>query len=73
MAGVWIIGGMGAVGVVFSFIVGLMPPAYYDNTIGYVAAVLFGTFVLAVPPLIFLKLKKPEWVKGGQKEVQENE
>ncbi|MBN1431509.1 MAG: amino acid permease [Methanomicrobiaceae archaeon] len=72
MVGIWIVGGMGAVGVVFSFIVGLMPPAYYDNTIGYVAAVLFGTFVLAVPPLIFLKLKKPGWVKGGQKEVLED-
>jgi amino acid transporter len=73
MPGVWLVGGLGAVGVVFSFIVGLMPPSYYDNTIGYVAAVLFGTFVLAVPPLIFLKMKKPSWVKGGKKEVTQNE
>ncbi|ADN37304.1 amino acid permease-associated region [Methanolacinia petrolearia DSM 11571] len=73
MPGVWIVGGMGAVGVVFSFIVGLMPPSYYDNTIGYVVAVLFGTFVLAVPPLIFLKLKKPSWAKGANKEVAQDE
>ncbi|WP_048149276.1 amino acid permease [Methanolacinia paynteri] len=73
MPGVWIVGGMGAVGVVFSFIVGLMPPSYYDNTIGYVVAVLFGTFVLAVPPLIFLKLKKPSWTKAVNKEVAQDE
>ena len=73
MPGVWIVGGMGAVGVVFSFIVGLMPPSYYDNTIGYVVAVLFGTFVLAVPPLIFLKLKKPSWTKTANKEVAQDE
>jgi amino acid transporter len=65
MVGVWLVGGIGAAGVIFSFLVGLMPPSYYDNGLGYVAAVLFGTFVLAAPPLVFLRMKKPEWKKKG--------
>jgi len=66
MAGVWLVGGMGAFGVIFTFIVGLIPPGLIGfSGIGYVLAVLFGTFILAVPPLIFLKLKKPEWKEGG--------
>lgn len=60
--GVWLIGGLGAAGVIFTFFVGLIPPDYFSNTVGYVASILFGTFVLAVPPLVFLKLKKPHWV-----------
>ncbi|MDD1706241.1 MAG: APC family permease [Methanoregulaceae archaeon] len=64
--GIWLIGGMGAAGVIFSFIVGLMPTGDFTSSqaIGYVTGVLFGTFLLAVPPLIFLKLKKPSWVGG---------
>jgi len=72
MVGVWLVGGIGAGGVIFSFLVGLMPPSYYDNGLGYVAAVLFGTFVLAAPPLVFLKMKKPEWKKNGT-EVKSDE
>jgi amino acid transporter len=65
--GIWLIGGMGAFGVIFSFIVGLMPTGDFTNSqaVSYVAGVLLGTFLLAVPPLIFLKLKKPSWVERG--------
>jgi amino acid transporter len=65
--GIWLIGGMGAFGVIFSFIVGLMPTGDFTSSqaVSYVAGVLFGTFLLAVPPLIFLKLKKPGWVERG--------
>ena len=66
MPGVWLVGGLGAFGVIFTFIVGLLPPDYFVNTLGYVFAVLFGTFILAVPPLIFLAMKKPDWVEGGK-------
>lgn len=67
MPGIWIIGGMGAAGVIFAFVVGLMPTGVFSATeaYGYSAGVLFGTFLLAVPPLIFLKLKKPDWVERG--------
>jgi amino acid transporter len=67
MPGIWLIGGMGAFGVIFSFIVGLMPTSDFTlgQTVSYVAGILFGTFLLAVPPLIFLKLKRPSWVERG--------
>jgi amino acid transporter len=70
MAGVWLVGGLGACGTIFAFIVGLMPPSYFSTSgLTYVSAVLFGTFVLAVPPLVFLKFKKPGWLKpaGGER------
>ncbi|MDD4483037.1 MAG: amino acid permease [Methanoregula sp.] len=69
MIGVWIVGGLGLFGTVLSFIVGLMPPMYFTNWIVYVGSVLLGTFLLAVPPLIFLKFKHPGWLKkqnGGE-------
>ena len=60
--GVWLVGGIGAFGVIFTFLIGILPPDLgIKHTWGYVFAVLFGTFILAVPPLIFLKMKKPEW------------
>jgi amino acid transporter len=65
-AGVWLVGGLGAAGVIFAFFVGLMPPSFFPSVPIYVSAVLLGTFLLAVPPLVFLKLKKPEWGRGGQ-------
>jgi glutamate:GABA antiporter len=68
MIGIWIIGGMGVFGVVFAFIVGLMPTGAFTatETLFYIIGVLLGTFLLAVPPLIFLKLKKPDWVETGR-------
>ncbi|HTY15656.1 MAG TPA: APC family permease [Methanoregulaceae archaeon] len=68
MAGTWIIGGMGAFGVIFAFVVGLMPTGVFSaaQTLFYIAGVLLGTFLLAVPPLIFLKLKKPSWIETGR-------
>jgi hypothetical protein len=63
------VGGMGAFGVIFAFLVGLMPPSFFPSAPVYIGAVLLGTFLLAVPPLIFLKLKKPGWLKG--KTIQE--
>lgn len=66
MPGIWVIGGMGAVGVVVASIAGLLPPATASpaGMVLYPASLLFGTFLLAVPPLIFLKLKKPGWEQG---------
>jgi amino acid transporter len=64
MLGVWLVGGLGAFGVIFTFIIGVLPPELgIKHTFGYIFAVLLGTFILAVPPLIFLKMKKPEWRK----------
>jgi amino acid transporter len=69
--GIWLIGGLGAFGVIFAFIVGLMPTGDFSSSEAffYVVGVLLGTFLLAVPPLIFLKLKKPGWIETGNREV----
>lgn len=67
--GVWVVGGLGAFGVMFTFIIGLLPPDYFVNFWLYVFAVLFGTIILAVPPLIFLKMKKPEWAQKAPQVV----
>jgi hypothetical protein len=70
MTGIWLIGGMGAFGVIFAFIVGLMLTGDFTSSeaVSYVFGVLLGTFLLAVPPLIFLKMKKPSWIKTSTKE-----
>ena len=65
MAGVWIVGGLGLFGVVFAFLVGLMPPSFFTNAPVYIGSVLLGTFLLAVPPMIFLKFRKPSWGRGS--------
>jgi amino acid transporter len=67
LPGVWLVGGLGAFGVIFTFVVGLLPPDYFISTWGYVFAVLFGTFILAVPPLVFLAMKKPNWTPAGRR------
>ncbi|MCK9578999.1 MAG: APC family permease [Methanoregula sp.] len=66
MPGIWIVGGLGILGTTFAFIVGLMPPSYFQTSgLVYVGSVLLGTFLLAVPPLVFLHLKNPAWLKKG--------
>jgi amino acid transporter len=66
MIGIWLVGGLGMFGTIFAFIVGLMPPSYFNTSgIVYVGSVLLGTFLLAVPPLVFLKFKKASWYKSA--------
>ena len=69
-AAVWLVGGLGIAGVTFAFIVGLIPPDYYTNTPAYTEAMLLGTLLLAAPPLVFLKMKKPSWLENGQKTAE---
>jgi amino acid transporter len=67
MPGIWIVGGLGILGTTFAFLVGLMPPSYFQTGgLAYVGAVLLGTFLLAVPPLVFLHFKNPGWMKKGR-------
>ena len=67
LPGVWLVGGLGAIGIIFTFVVGVLPPGFYTHTWGYIFVVTFGTFVLAVPPLFFLRMKKPEWQRTQDK------
>lgn len=65
MAGVWLVGGVGLFGTVLAFVVGLMPPSFFEtNALVYVVSVLLGTFLLAVPPLVFLKFRKASWKRS---------
>jgi glutamate:GABA antiporter len=66
--GIWIVGGIGAFGVAFAFIVGLLPTSFFPSLPLYVASVLLGTFLLAVPPLVFMRLKKPSWAARSAEE-----
>ncbi len=64
IAGVWVVGGIGLFGTALAFVVGLMPPSFFaTNWLAYVLSVLLGTFLLAVPPFIFLKYKNSRWLK----------
>jgi len=63
-AGVWAVGGLGLSGTTLAFVVGLMPPSFFAaDGLAYVLSVLLGTFLLAVPPLVFLKFRKASWKK----------
>ena len=71
MAGVWIVGGIGFSACMFTFLVSLLPPGNFENasTLSYAIVMLAGTAILALPPLVFLRLKKPSWEMKKTKEV----
>lgn len=60
--GVWIVGGVGLAATGVTFVISLLPiggipmsgPLYF-------AIMVIGTALLALPPLVFMKLKKPGW------------
>lgn len=60
--GVWLVGGTGFVACAFTFVVSLLPPGGADVSVwAYGAFMLIGTAVLALPPLLFLRMRKPSW------------
>jgi glutamate:GABA antiporter len=60
--GVWIVGGVGFVATALSFLVSLFPPTGVNfSLLVYIPLMLIGTALLALPPLVFMKLKKPNW------------
>ena len=61
-AGVWIVGGVGFVATALSFVVSLFPTGSMNISLTtYMPLMLIGTALLALPPLVFLKLKKSSW------------
>ena len=61
-AGVWIVGGVGFVATALSFVVSLFPTGSMNISLtAYMPLMLIGTALLALPPLVFLKLKKSSW------------
>lgn len=63
LLGVWIIGGVGFLASAFTFVIGCLPTSVTTIPFwGYVLIMLIGTALLSLPPLVFLKYRKPSWV-----------
>ncbi len=59
LPGVWAVGGVGFAACAFTFLVGLLPPGNAGFSFAiYVLVMILGTAILALPPLVFLKLNK---------------
>jgi amino acid transporter len=61
--GVWIIAGAGMCAVSFAFFCALLPggDATFRQDVTYAIGMVIGTVILVLPPLIFLKMRKPSW------------
>jgi glutamate:GABA antiporter len=63
--GMWLIAGVGFVGVLFSFIVAFFPPDQLPvgSPVMYVTLVLVGTAVFCGIPLVLHAMRRPSWTK----------
>jgi putative glutamate/gamma-aminobutyrate antiporter len=61
--GMWLVAGIGLIGVCFSLVVGFFPPTNLPvgNPTLYVGLVSVGMIVFVGLPLLINKIKKPEW------------
>jgi amino acid transporter len=59
LPGVWIVGGIGLVGCVVSFLLGFVPPSQLKtgDTVAYVALLALAVVVLSLPPFVFAYLR----------------
>lgn len=65
MAGVWLVGGVAITALLFSFVVGLLPPSVVKGigTVPYVLLLLVLSLLLSVgAPLVFWLFRRPGWV-----------
>ncbi len=70
LIGVWIVGGLGFLATALTFVISLLPIGGIPMSGPlYIAIMIIGTAVLALPPLVFLKLKKKSWKTAGKKEA----
>jgi amino acid transporter len=71
ITGIWMVGGIGFLACLVTFAVSLIPPGSFENAsvLTYAIALLTGTAILALPPLVFLRLKKPSWMAKEKKEA----
>jgi glutamate:GABA antiporter len=60
MAGVWLVGGIGLVGCVFSFVLGFVPPSQLatGDTVTYIGLLVLAVVVLSAPPFVFAALAR---------------
>jgi amino acid transporter len=68
MIGMWLIGGIGFVGVLFSFLVAFFPPDQLPvgSPTLYVGLVIAGTVVFCAIPLILHAMRHPNWADDQQ-------
>ncbi|MEO9162040.1 MAG: APC family permease, partial [Casimicrobiaceae bacterium] len=68
VAGMWLVAGVGFVGVLFSFLVAFFPPDQLPvgSPMLYVSLVVIGTVVFCGMPLIIHQMRKPEWAQAAQ-------
>lgn len=73
--GVWIVGCLGVAGCAFAFFLGFVPPSQIStgNHVVYVCLMVFFTAVLAVPPVLFARFRKPRWKDEALLEELESE
>ena len=65
LVGMWVVGGLGIIGCVFSFVIGFVPPpgvSHWPTPI-YVTAMAVAIVVCSVPPFIVHRLRKPSWIE----------
>ncbi|MDQ4116174.1 MAG: APC family permease [Actinomycetota bacterium] len=60
LPGVWIVGGIGLLGCVVSFLLGFVPPSQLKtgDTVAYVALLALAVVVLSLPPFVFAYLRR---------------
>ena len=68
LAGMWLVAGVGFVGVLFSFLVAFFPPDQLPvgSPVVYVILVIIGTVVFCGIPLILHAIRRPNWAKDVQ-------
>lgn len=61
--GMWIVGGLGLVGSLATFLIGFFPPAQIatGNIFVYVSFLVFSIIVACIAPSVILLFKKPNW------------
>ena len=66
LAGMWVMAGIGFIGVLFSFLMAFVPPDQLPvgSPTLYVSLVLIGTIVFCGMPLIIHHLRRPAWARG---------
>ncbi len=70
IVGVWIVGGVGFLATALTFIISMLPIGGIPMSGPlYIAIMIIGTAVLALPPLVFLKMKNKSWKTAGKKEA----
>jgi amino acid transporter len=67
LPGVWLIGGVGLLGCIASFLLGFIPPSQLKtgDTVVYVLLLALATLVLSLPPFVFALLERRRGAAGS--------